>query len=547
MFVPRIIYGDLDSEYFNQKKFINEQIDYSCYLGLPSITIDCPSASSKSIASLASIINSKLCLSGGTDSIAQVWFHFNLSKDPTGSANSDRWKQWNQLRNHLVISRKIGVALEFANDDFPDDEECLRWAGEPVRVLLLNTSSFLINKKGYPVLGKKAQSMLSLWRERTAYELHLMVRGEPAPNLELEHYYKYLEHFKSTENKNTELHKYAAGYEDFLQTPLQPLMDNLESMSYEVFEKDPVKYREYRRAISEALRTFESAELVLMVVGAGRGPLVTESIKAAASANKKLKLIAIEKNSNAMNTLRYLKRTCWDDYEHVQVEIVCLDMRDYKPTTKADVIVSELLGSLGDNELSPECLDGLWKCSKSDTISIPQSYTSYVAPIMSYKLYSRTLFDRDARSRSVQEAFESQYVVYLKNFYLIDQPQKLFTFDHFDMTVHPSQKDNRRFATLNFKSKLPAVCHGFAGYFEATLFKDIKLSTVYGQETPEMFSWFPLWIPILDPVQVQPDDDLELMFWRNLDKHKVWYEWTITSPVPGQIHNPNARSQKIGL
>jgi protein arginine N-methyltransferase 5 len=36
-------------------------------------------------------------------------------------------------------------------------------------------------------------------------------------------------------------------------------------------------------------------------------------------------------------------------------------MRRWKPShpdDKADIMVSELLGSFGDNELSPECLDG---------------------------------------------------------------------------------------------------------------------------------------------------------------------------------------------
>lgn len=31
-------------------------------------------------------------------------------------------------------------------------------------------------------------------------------------------------------------------------------MDNLESQVYEIFEKDPVKYREYQVAIAQALR-----------------------------------------------------------------------------------------------------------------------------------------------------------------------------------------------------------------------------------------------------------------------------------------------------
>ena len=40
------------------------------------------------------------------------------------------------------------------------------------------------------------------------------------------------------------------------------------------------------------------------------------------------------------------------------VEVVSCDMREWRAPEKADILVSELLGSFGDNELSPECLDG---------------------------------------------------------------------------------------------------------------------------------------------------------------------------------------------
>jgi protein arginine N-methyltransferase 5 len=32
-------------------------------------------------------------------------------------------------------------------------------------------------------------------------------------------------------------------------------------------------------------------------------------------------------------------------------------MRIWQPPKRADIIISELLGSFGDNELSPECLE----------------------------------------------------------------------------------------------------------------------------------------------------------------------------------------------
>lgn len=40
--------------------------------------------------------------------------------------------------------------------------------------------------------------------------------------------------------------------QDQLQIPLQPLADHLESVTYEVFEKDPVKYAKYREALLAA-------------------------------------------------------------------------------------------------------------------------------------------------------------------------------------------------------------------------------------------------------------------------------------------------------
>lgn len=54
------------------------------------------------------------------------------------------------------------------------------------------------------------------------------------------------------------------------------------------------------------------------------------------------------------------------------------DMRHWQAPQQADILVSELLGSFGDNELSPECLDGAQRFLKKDGVSIPQSYTSFM-------------------------------------------------------------------------------------------------------------------------------------------------------------------------
>ena len=69
------------------------------------------------------------------------------------------------------------------------------------------------------------------------------------------------------------------GYRDYLQLPLQPLADNLENATYETFERDTIKYTLYQEAIRRALEDRlaiapTNEPMVIMVVGAGRGPLV---------------------------------------------------------------------------------------------------------------------------------------------------------------------------------------------------------------------------------------------------------------------------------
>ena len=63
-----------------------------------------------------------------------------------------------------------------------------------------------------------------------------------------------------------------------------------------------------------------------------------------------------------MYRLQHLQRHEWKE----QVEVIPGDMRYWKPPQPADLVVSELLGSFGDNELSPECLDPLNDCLKGE-------------------------------------------------------------------------------------------------------------------------------------------------------------------------------------
>lgn len=95
------------------------------------------------------------------------------------------------------------------------------------------------------------------------------------------------------------------------------------------------------------------------------------------------------------------------------------DMRMIQVPEPGDIIVSELLGSFGDNELSPECLDGAMRflkrklCARfpfsfetsrilfhliAEGISIPASYSAYLAPLSSSKLYNEVRAGKDPKA-----------------------------------------------------------------------------------------------------------------------------------------------------
>uniref|UniRef100_A0A2N9ERZ7 Protein arginine N-methyltransferase n=1 Tax=Fagus sylvatica TaxID=28930 RepID=A0A2N9ERZ7_FAGSY len=308
-----------------------------------------------------------------------------------------------------------------------------------------------------------------------------------------------------------EQERFELGYRDFLQSPLQPLMDNLEAQTYETFEKDAVKYIQYQRAICKALQDRVPDEkvsritTVLMVVGAGRGPLVRASLQAAEETGRKLKIYAVEKNPNAVVTLHSLvKLEGWEEF----VTIVSCDMRHWDATEKADILVSELLGSFGDNELSPECLDGAQRFLKDDGISIPSSYTSFIQPVTASKLYNDVKLHKDVVH------FETAYVVKLHNVARLAPTQPVFTFTHPNWSA---MKSNQRYKKLQFE--IPSdtgstLVHGFAGYFDATLYKDVHLGIEPSTATPNMFSWFGMngvsHLPASHPFTTAMDDHIGL-------------------------------------
>lgn len=144
-------------------------------------------------------------------------------------------------------------------------------------MLLLSSRTFSPNNKGFPVLPKSHQALLTKYMKLrpTPYIILAdtdavpVARGSVSPQKirqEPEAYIIYVRHLQKNQPAQTVVERFGSGYQDYLQAPLQPLADNLESITYEVFEKDPVKYDQYEKAIALALADRDAGSDTLVVL-----------------------------------------------------------------------------------------------------------------------------------------------------------------------------------------------------------------------------------------------------------------------------------------
>lgn len=465
----------------------------------------------------------------------------------------------------------------------PLKEVQTRWFAEPVQYLTFGPQAFQTNKGGNPSLSRHHQDMIMSYMKLkvTPYfllydvgpEVKAAVEETEAPGAddfpslseaaeqpkkekyhsypEHNRYSSYLRHLERQQEPLSALETATlTNFQDWLQSPLQPLSDNLESITYEVFETDPVKYDQYEKAIAGALSEWShggkdtslpGGEVIIAVAGSGRGPLVTRALKASESTGVPVKVWAVEKNPNAYVYLLRQNQKVWNG----RVTVVKTDMRAWKGPViggtaeepkygKVDILVSELLGSFGDNELSPECLDGIQHVlAKPHGISIPESYTAHLSPISTPRLHA----DISRRVEVDENAFQTPWVVRL--FQLDFAAQRVPGRGRFQQAwefVHPlpdttmqmiearrsggvvgggggsmaggvgANDHNSRHCHLTFVCRDRGVIHGLAGYFESVLYRPrvegkelVEISILpdnIDRKSKDMISWFPIFFPL---------------------------------------------------
>ncbi|KRX47542.1 Protein arginine N-methyltransferase 5 [Trichinella murrelli] len=462
----------------------------------------------------------------------RIWCRLPLTWNRIDETADDAWHLYHQLRTACGNDARLEVALEIGADLCDNMQILDRWTGESIGCLIIPSKVFQTSPGGdLPTVSEFHRQLLSILFARTS---------------------RAILEFDSEQLDTIPVNEYSFCVRN-LYLPLQPLFEDLSAATYEVFETDSVKYMQYEMAIKEAISDKISGNdfhFILcisnvIVCGAGRGPLVTAVLKALEHfAIPAFQLIAVEKNINAVSTLDHLNKTKWNR----KVHIVHSDVRKFKPPAKADIIVSEMLGSFGDNELSPECLYEAMKFLKPDGVCIPQFYQSYLSPVHAPKLHYNAAQYR--KQVEYNDALECGYVVYPATAFVIDYPKPLFPFTHKSERrltcatyINVAMlKGDGKCIVLKFRSEIDCELSGFLGYFYCILYKDHALSILPSNHTPNMRSWFSMFFPLVTPVMVKAGAEIEIHFWRNTGHGKVWYEWWLAKPTVLPVQNPNGRS-----
>ena len=486
---------------------VKAQMNWAAHAGMYAVVID---------LSMSDEISMSAVISGFCDShppeqsVTRVWVQ----------CTAFDWGKWNQIRTMCGNPSKLSVCLTYDPALFSDSILMSRWLGEPVSSIL-----FL----GSECAPSSHACLLSLFRRNaqpivTSPSLLSEITGilSSAPRL------KWSE-------------EYVAPYHDSLQLPLQPLADNMENNVYETFETDRTKYELYEEAVFRAINELATNHprdtlFRLAVVGAGRGGLVDAALRAIDRGPltvSQFEIFAIEKNPNAARTLKF---RCSDDWA-AKVTVVETDMREWNCGGQIDILISELLGSLGDNEASPECIDGVIRVvNPVRGICIPSRYYSSLEPVSCAKVWMAA---RDAGK------LETPLVVNFHTVFRPATPCKLFSFE--DRPSHPSSS-NERSCTLSWIVKeSDFTLHGFAGYFHCDLHGGVTMSTHPPTATVGMVSWFPAFLPLKDPVLVAAGETVTVHVARRCEKAKIFFEWTLLKPLVSCVHNKSGTSHSIGL
>ncbi|CTQ40605.1 protein arginine N-methyltransferase 5 [Babesia microti strain RI] len=532
---------------------LSKELEWSAYLGTRALIVQPPAAAlnSPEFSQFANCLNNVFEISP----LTSIWLKLSVL---------DNLDIWRSLHKFCGPFSSITIILSFLADGVDTiDYLCNYWEDNlarslqsiPTSAILISTKYFHRNDQGSLTLGP----LNSVIQHYINTNTKILITGDDCDNILdnsnlLNDILAVLMSF--TANKLVTANK---DYWDLPQNPLQPLRDNLQFRCYENFELSRSKYYTYQLAIQDyisiSIKHSKGIDcVVFLVAGCGRGPLIQSIINAQLCilGHVKYCVVAIDKNPHSLTTVK--SKTKDPNWE--KVIVLNCDMRGtaFIKVLRALIkdkecdlcVVSELLGSSGDNELAPECLGGLSDSLDTSGITqlcsvtyIPHDCLNFWEPIYAPKLYQNI----QRLAATTPSILDSPSVSCLN---CISRPCEIMAGFKFDFPSN-AQDNFSRYVSIEFTANYTSEIHGFAGYFLSNLHGNYFISILpekYPHESHDI-SWFPLFLPLRTPLFVNKGDKFTFHLWRKQHSTSVWYEWAVANPLLSQLYNSRGKSWSI--
>lgn len=205
---------------------------------------------------------------------------------------------------------------------------------------------------------------------------------------------------------------------------------------------------------------------------------------------------------------------------------------------KMDIVVSITQSAIYESQWLQVNFNRVYKYIRKDAILIPHQSSLSVVPVLSANACSYLQRSPQHRYCTETHGFErhevrSQVVcpIYTRNFYECSTSQELFSFEYRlgDVEI----LSDHRYKVLTFTIHRDCVMTGFFGYFDATLYKDIKISNRTWLRDDNADCVPTVYFPLRTPQVIKGQTAMKTAFqlFGCVDKKKYWYEWQTIAPV----------------
>ena len=296
---------------------------------------------------------------------------------------------------------------------------------------------------------------------------------------------------------------------------------------HELMLRDYVRMVAYEKAIKEAVKP----GMTIADIGTGTGILALWALEAGAS-----KVYGIDVNKNRIpQALERIRGTGYED----RFEVFNALSYDVNLPERVDVVISEILGNLGDNEDMCRILnDARSRFLKKGGIMLPRRVRTSLVPVCS-TIAHQQVKDRNCRGINsnyklddllkklgVTNQFDLYYDAILPFSTYLSEPQVVrdFRFDGNDGLGYS--------VDASYIVVKEGLFTGFKGSFVADLSDktclDISGDDIEGRTTADC--WKHCYLPIENPIEVKAGDKIELIYSRYYPKEgsspfRQCYSW----------------------